>query len=109
MRDAETKTLIADEKYLNLLGFTDEPRLFPKDIWKNTSLPVVVTYVLDGRESQAIGLIINIAKVLPNNTILVYNLGLGEYALKTVSICCFPCLVKLIMLDIFFSIQIFRK
>ncbi|XP_018579100.1 uncharacterized protein LOC108917126 [Anoplophora glabripennis] len=83
LRDAETKTLIADEKYLNLLGFTDEPRLFPKDIWKNTSLPVVVTYVLDGQESQAIGLIINIAKVLPNNTILVYNLGLGDYALKT--------------------------
>lgn len=92
MRDAETKTLIADEKYLNLLGFTDEPRLFPKDIWKNTSLPVVVTYVLDGQESQAVGLIINIAKVLPNNTILVYNLGLGDYALKTVSTCFLPLL-----------------
>ncbi|KAJ8980548.1 hypothetical protein NQ317_001055 [Molorchus minor] len=68
LRDAEAKTLNADEEYLNLFG--------------NTSLPVIVTYVLNGQESQAIGLIINVAKIVPNNTILVYNLGLGDYALK---------------------------
>lgn len=86
LRDAETKTLNADEKYLNLLGFTDSPRLYPKDIWKNTSLPVVVTYALNGQESLAIGLIINVAKILPNNTVLVYNLGLSDAAYKMVSI-----------------------
>lgn len=86
MRDAETKTLVADEKYLTFLGFTDTPRLYPKDVWTNTSLPVIVTYVTKGQESQAVGLISNVAKVLPNNTILIYDLGLGNYGLKSVCI-----------------------
>lgn len=84
MRDAEKKNLVADEKYLKILGFTDKPRLYPNDTWHNTSLPVVVTYVFDGQESQAIGLISNIGKILTNNTLLVYNLGLGTYSLQTV-------------------------
>ncbi|EFA09775.1 uncharacterized protein LOC100322888 [Tribolium castaneum] len=82
-RDVDSKTLAADEKYLTLLGFTDSPRLYPHDIWRNTSLPVIVTYVMEGQESQAVGLINNVGRVLPNNTILVYNLGLGNYGLKT--------------------------
>ncbi|XP_072378207.1 uncharacterized protein [Diabrotica undecimpunctata] len=88
LRDAETKTLNADEKYLNLLGFTEEPRLYPRDVWRNTSLPVVVTYVHDGEESQAIGLILNMARVLPNNTILVYNLGLDDQGYKLLTSFC---------------------
>ncbi|KAF5303794.1 hypothetical protein FQR65_LT08129 [Abscondita terminalis] len=82
LRDAETKTLVADEKYLTQLGFVDKPRLYPEDVWHNTTLPVIVTYTLEGQESQAIGFINNIGKVLPNNTILIYNLGLGNYALR---------------------------
>ncbi|KAH0810484.1 hypothetical protein GEV33_012306 [Tenebrio molitor] len=85
-RDSDSKTLVADEKYLNVLGFTDSPRLYPNDIWRNTSLPVIVTYVMEGQESQAVGLINNVGRVLPNNTILVYNLGLGNYGLKTVMV-----------------------
>jgi hypothetical protein len=79
---------VADEKYLNVLGFTDSPRLYPNDIWRNTSLPVIVTYVMEGQESQAVGLINNVGRVLPNNTILVYNLGLGNYGLKTLLTYC---------------------
>ncbi|KAB0794998.1 hypothetical protein PPYR_11837 [Photinus pyralis] len=82
LRDAETKTLVADEKYLQMLGFVDKPRLYPTDVWHNTSLPVIVTYVLEGQESQAIGFANNIGKVLPNNTILIYNIGLGSYGLR---------------------------
>lgn len=88
LRDAETKTLNADEEFLTVLDFTNNPRLFPKDIWRNTSLPVVVTYVFDGQESQAIGLILSVSKVLPNNTILVYNMGLSDSSLKMVSHYC---------------------
>lgn len=84
-RDTETKSLNADEGFLIALDFTDNPRLFPKDIWKNTSLPVVVTYIFDGQESQAIGFIFSVSKVLPNNTILVYNMGLSDSGLKLVS------------------------
>lgn len=86
LRDAETKTLNADEEFLTALDFTKNPRLFPKDIWRNTSLPVITTYVLDGQESQAIGLIFSVSRVLPNNTILVYNLGISDSGLKTVII-----------------------
>lgn len=63
----------------------EQPRLFPADVWTNTSLPVIVSYVMEGQESLAVGLINNVAKVLPNNTILIYNLGLGNYGLRTVS------------------------
>ncbi|KAF7288107.1 uncharacterized protein LOC143191961 [Rhynchophorus ferrugineus] len=89
LRDAEKKALVTDQKLLDILGFTDDsPRLYPKDVWKNSSLPIIVTYVLKGEESQAIGLINNVAKVLANNTILVYNLGLSEYSLKTLQNYC---------------------
>ncbi|CAH1986599.1 unnamed protein product [Acanthoscelides obtectus] len=88
LRDAEAKTLNADEKYLHLLGFTQSPRLYPTNIWRNTSLPVVVTYVSNGEESQAVGLILNVAKILPNNTILVYNLGISDHALKMLTNYC---------------------
>ncbi|KAF2903100.1 hypothetical protein ILUMI_03088 [Ignelater luminosus] len=83
LRDAETKTLVADEKYLKQLGFVDKPRLYPNDVWRNTSLPVIVTYVMEGQESQAVGFINNFGRVLPNNTVLIYNLGLGNYGLRT--------------------------
>lgn len=77
--------MVADEKYLTLLGFVEKPRLYPGDVWQNTSLPVIVTYVLEGQESQAVGFINNVGKVLPNNTILIYDLGLHNYGLRTVS------------------------
>ena len=85
LRDAEAKTFVSDEKYLAPIGLGPNPRLYPKDTWRNTSLPVFVTYVMEGQESQAVGVINNISKLLPNNTILVYNLGLGNYGLRTVS------------------------
>lgn len=86
LRDAEAKTFVSDEKYLTPVGLGPNPRLYPKDMWQNTSLPVFVTYVMEGQESQAVGVINNISKLLPNNTILVYNLGLGNYGLRTVSV-----------------------
>ncbi|XP_018324426.1 uncharacterized protein LOC108736477, partial [Agrilus planipennis] len=83
LQEQSNRVLDADDKYLNLLGFNNEPRIYPKDIWSNTSLPIVVSYVMEGQESQAVGLINNFARILPNNTILIYNLGLGNYGLKT--------------------------
>lgn len=84
LRDAESKTLVADVKYLEQLGFIKSPRLYPNDIWKNTSLPVIVTSVREGQESQIYGLISNVARIFPNNTLLVYDLGLSGYTLKFV-------------------------
>jgi hypothetical protein len=45
LENAEEKRFLADDKYLTLLGFTENPRLYPAAIWKNTSLPIIVTYV----------------------------------------------------------------
>ncbi|XP_066998339.1 uncharacterized protein [Anabrus simplex] len=78
--NAQEKRLVADSKYLKRLGFTQHPRLYPHSVWKNTTLPVVITYVLDGQEQQAVGFAHNIAHYLPNHTALIYNLGLEHYA-----------------------------
>jgi len=45
LENAEEKRFLADDKYLTLLGFSENPRLYPNATWKNTSLPIVVTYV----------------------------------------------------------------
>jgi hypothetical protein len=45
LENAEEKRFLADDKYLTMLGFTENPRLYPAAIWKNTSLPIIVTYV----------------------------------------------------------------
>lgn len=47
LENAEEKRFLADDKYLTLLGFTEHPRLYPAAVWKNTSLPIIVTYVSD--------------------------------------------------------------
>ncbi|CAG9760490.1 unnamed protein product [Ceutorhynchus assimilis] len=102
LRDAETKTLITNQKLLDSLGFSEEnPRLYPKDIWRNTSLPVVVTYVLEGQESQAVGFIANIPRVLPNNTILIYNLGVTDGGLKILQNYCNSSRCQIITLDLY--------
>lgn len=82
LENAEEKRFLADDKYLTMLGFTESPRLYPAAVWKNTSLPIIVTYVLDGDEQQGIGFARNIAHFLPNHTTLIYNLGLGQYELQ---------------------------
>ncbi|CAH1155863.1 unnamed protein product [Phaedon cochleariae] len=100
LHDAETKTLNADEKYLHRLGFMGQTRLYPHDVWKNTSLPVIVTYVIEGQESQAAGLIFNIAKILPNNTILVYNLGISDQGYKMLTNYCNSTRCQVISFDL---------
>jgi len=84
LKVAEQKELVVDENYLSSLGFVAKPALYPDAFWKNATLPVVVTYVLDDDHSQAIGLVMCAAKYLPNHTILVYNLGISDYKLLLV-------------------------
>ncbi|XP_022918370.1 uncharacterized protein [Onthophagus taurus] len=83
LRDRDSKTFVSDSKYLTPIGLSENARLYPQNVWPNSSLPVFVTYVMEGQESQAVGMINNITRILPNNTILVYNLGLGNYGLRT--------------------------
>lgn len=81
---AEQKELVVDEEYLFSLGFVIKPAIYPDTVWRNTTLPVVVTYVLDDEHSQAIGLVMCVAKYLPDHALLVYNLGISDYQLVIV-------------------------
>ncbi|XP_030759147.1 uncharacterized protein LOC115884633 [Sitophilus oryzae] len=101
-READKNALLTDQKLLDILGFPEKnPRLYPDDVWKNSSLPVIVTYILEGQESQAVGLINNVARILPNNTIIVYNLGLSQYGLKILQNYCNSSKCQVIPLDIY--------
>ncbi|XP_014242261.1 uncharacterized protein LOC106662581 [Cimex lectularius] len=81
--------LYVDEKYLVLLGLAgDKQRTYPDDVWSNTTLPVIVSYVSPAAISQAVGLVRNIGHFLPNHTLLLYNIGLSEDQLQTMALYC---------------------
>lgn len=84
LKVAEQKELVVNEDYLYALGFVAKPAIYPDSSWKNSTLPIVVTYVLDGEHSQAIGLVTCVVKYLPDHAILVYNLGIYDYQLNLV-------------------------
>lgn len=84
LKEAEEKRWTVAEKYLTALGFTTSPRLYPKDVWTNSSLPIIVSYLFDGDAELGVGLARNIAHHLPNHTLVLYNLGLGRYDLQLV-------------------------
>lgn len=84
LKVAEQKELVVNEDYLLELGFVANPAIYPHVAWKNTTLPVIVTYVLDDEHSQAIGLVTCAAKHLPDHAILVYSLGISDYQLVLV-------------------------
>lgn len=79
-----------DSKYLILLGFTapsasssSTPLLsspLPKQAPSNHSKSnfTVVSYVLNGQAASAISLIQNIASKLPNETLILYDIGLSD-------------------------------
>ncbi|CAH1736110.1 unnamed protein product [Aphis gossypii] len=88
LKVAEQKELVVNEDYLYALGFVSKPAIYPDSSWKNTTLPIVVTYVLDDEHSQAIGLVMCVAKYLPDRAILVYNLGIPDYQLLLMQTFC---------------------
>lgn len=75
------KKLEIDPKYLSILGFTEGTRPYA-----NRSNFSIVSYVLNGQAASAISLIQNIALKLPNDTLILYPIGLSEtdsHALNT--------------------------
>lgn len=84
LKAAEQKELVVNGDYLFSLGFVVKPAVYPDTYWRNTTLPVIATYVLDDEHSQAIGLVMCAAKYLPDHAILVYNLGISDYQLVLV-------------------------
>lgn len=93
------KILEIDSKYLSLLGYASpsavsaasspslsssispsstRPQIKPISSNHNKLKFTVVSYVLNGQAASAISLIQNIANKLPNDTLLLYDIGLSE-------------------------------
>lgn len=79
---AVRKKLDIDVKYLEILGFT-------QPIYNGTRYNfTIVTYIQSGQAASAILLSQNIALKLPNEVLLIYNLGLSEDDTRALSAYC---------------------
>lgn len=92
-----------NEKYLRTLGFVDKPRLFPDNVWTNVSLPVFVTAVTSTQIHLVTGFIKSLQEHLTDTTLLVYDLGLDDSEILSVSdgflclcVCAHCCLCYLV-------------
>ena len=77
-----------NEKYLKALGFVENPRLYPADIWRNATLPILVTAVKTGQVDEAINFLKAAQFNLPETTVIVYDLGLDDSDVDLVSNSC---------------------
>lgn len=76
------KKLDVDQKYLELLGFSHP-------IYNGTRYNfTVVTYIVGGQAASAILLSQSIAQKLPNETLLIYNLGLSADDARSLNAYC---------------------
>ncbi|XP_068629702.1 uncharacterized protein [Battus philenor] len=81
LRDVEANHLVPEARYERLLGL--DGRAEP---WRNSTLPVLVTYARGDEHARAVGFVRHAAR-LPY-TVLLYNLGLRPYSLAVVSNYC---------------------
>lgn len=72
------KDPVPEERYLKSLGFTDNPRLFPTNVWNNVSLPVFVTAVTSGDSDLTVEFIRSHQHCFPNHLLLIYDIGLDS-------------------------------
>lgn len=103
LKATERIELTVDEKYLQVLGFTSSPRLYPADAWNNATLPVFVTTAASGQTNLALGFINSVRRHFPDRTVVVYDLGLAEYELTMIAQLCNSslCFVKKFNFDDF--------
>lgn len=79
------KEITIAETYLELLGFSDNPSLYPNATDEKLNVPVVVTGVTSGTYENAFTLIKSVQKHLPSKHVMIFDLGLNSYELVTVS------------------------
>jgi len=77
-----------DSYHLELLGFSDHPRLYPKSVAADVILPVIVTVATVNNYERSIRLVDSVQRHLRNHTVVIYDLGLGSYELVKVCLCC---------------------
>ena len=74
-----------NEKYLKALGFADNPRLYPVDIWRNATLPILATAVKSSQVDEAINFLKAAQANLPETSVILYDLGLDDDDVDLVS------------------------
>ena len=86
-----------DSYHLELLGFSDTPRLYPKSVAADVVLPVVVTVATVSNYEGTMKLVDSVQRHLKNHTVVIYDLGLGSYEL-----------VKVSHLNFYITLELFR-
>ncbi|CRK87269.1 CLUMA_CG001071, isoform A [Clunio marinus] len=108
LRTEKEKQLDVDEKYLRLLGFQEDvstTRGGSTNLLNTTKQNFsVVSYVLEGQLAASILQLQNLASVMANENLHIYNLGLSEEDLQTLSITCNSSNIKCTIIQPDFSV-----
>jgi len=86
LKDVEEKRLVTDSKYLALLGLDGQASTTPVSL-KSQNV-TVVSLVRPGNEQYVYGFVRNVSHFLPNNSIVIYSVGLNEDSLQNVRLAC---------------------
>lgn len=86
LKDVEEKRLVTDSKYLALLGLDGQTSTTPVSLKPQNV--TVVSLVRPGNEQYIYGFVRNISHFLPNNSIVIYSVGLNEDSLQSIRLAC---------------------
>ncbi|XP_011631535.1 uncharacterized protein LOC105423481 [Pogonomyrmex barbatus] len=86
LKDVEEKRLVTDSKYLALLGLDGQTTTTP--ISPKPHNVTVVSLVRPGNEQYIHGFVRNVSHFLPNNSIVIYSVGLNEDSLQSIRLTC---------------------
>lgn len=89
---------MTDSKYLALLGLDGQASTTPTS--PKPQNVTVVSLVRPGYEQYVYGFVRNVSHFLPNNSIVIYNVGLNEDSLQNVRLACNSTRCNVIHLDL---------
>lgn len=86
LKDVEEKRLVTDSKYLAMLGLDGLTSTTPFSL-KSQNV-TVVSLIRPGNEQHIYGFVRNVSHFLPNNSIVIYSVGLNDDSLQSVRAAC---------------------
>lgn len=86
LKDVEENRFVTDLKYLALLGLDGQTSTTPLSLKPQNV--TVVTLIRPGSEQHAYGFVRNVSHFLPNNSIVIYSVGLSEESFQSVKSTC---------------------
>ncbi|KAG7211014.1 hypothetical protein KM043_016377 [Ampulex compressa] len=98
LKDVEEKRLVTDSKYLALLGLDGQTSTTPLSL-KSQNV-TVVSLIRPGNEQHLYGFVKNVSHFLPNNSIVIYSVGLNDDSLHSIRAACNSTKCNVIHLDL---------